>query len=246
LENKAGKKFDIRLVPNSTGIWQSLYIDDIDKDGKPDIMAGNWGLNSKRAAGKDGPLKLYLKDFDKNGRVEQIMTYTKAGNEYTFYAKDELEKAVPELKKYYLTYGEVAGETVQYMFYNLFEGYRELKAEKLASGIFFNKGNMDFKWEAFPFEWQLAPLMALHAAGKDSWIAAGNFTGVMPYEGRHDALSGIHFKYNASKKQFVITNRFNTRGLDVRHVLPFKAGNSNGILFAINNVGIRMAMKPKD
>ena len=49
---------------------------DVNGDGFPDILAGNWGHNSKLWAGKNGPLKLYIKDFDRNGTVEQIMCYT--------------------------------------------------------------------------------------------------------------------------------------------------------------------------
>jgi len=64
--------------------------------------------------------KLYLKDFDNNGAVEQILCYTINGKEYTFLAKDELERSLPVLKKAYLKYSEVAGKTVQYLFYDLF------------------------------------------------------------------------------------------------------------------------------
>ena len=245
LENKSGKKMEARQLPGSTGLWQCIYLDDVDNNGKLDIMAGNWGLNSKLAAGKDGPLKLYIKDFDKNGRVEQIMTYNIGGNEYPFYAKDELEKAVPELKKYYLSYGEVAGKTVQYLFFNLFEGYKEWKAEKLASGIFFNTGSMNFNWTAFPFDWQLAPMMAIQSTGKGQWIGAGNFTGVMPYEGRYDAMAGFLFNYDVAQKQFVIQDRIQTRGLDVRKIVSLKSGNKNELLFGINNKGVSRVELPK-
>jgi len=58
--------------------------------------------------------------------------------------KDELERALPVLKKAYLSYDEVAGKTVQYMFYDLFNNYRELKAETLASACFINDGKGSF------------------------------------------------------------------------------------------------------
>jgi hypothetical protein len=107
-------KFTEHDIPNSTGLWQTIYATDINGDGKLDLLAGNWGHNSKLWAGKNGPLKLYVKDFDGNGTVEQLMCYTVDGKEYTFLAKDELEREMPVLKKYYLTYSEVAGKDVQY------------------------------------------------------------------------------------------------------------------------------------
>lgn len=70
--------------------------------------------------------------------------------EYSFLAKDELERPLPVLKKAYLTYGEVAGETVQYMFYDLFKDYYETKAETLASSVFINNGKGSFSIQPLP------------------------------------------------------------------------------------------------
>jgi hypothetical protein len=126
-------KFTETNLPASTGLWQTVYPTDVNGDGFIDILAGNWGHNTKLYAGKNGPCKLYVKDFDRNGSIEQVMCYTINGKEYTFLAKDELERALPILKKAYLKYSEVAGKTVDYMFYDLFTGYTELKAETLGS-----------------------------------------------------------------------------------------------------------------
>ncbi|MGH2565905.1 MAG: FG-GAP repeat domain-containing protein, partial [Ginsengibacter sp.] len=120
-------------IPNSSGLWQTLYVTDTNGDGYPDMLAGNWGHNSKLYAGKDGPLKLYVKDFDYNGSVEDVLTYTIQGKEYCFLGKDQLEKSLPVLKVQHLTYSEVAGQTVQYLFGDLFTDYNELKAETLSS-----------------------------------------------------------------------------------------------------------------
>lgn len=178
-------------IPASTGLWQSLYATDIDKDGNIDILAGNWGHNSKLWAGKNGPLKLYVKDFDKNKSTEQVMAYTIDGKEYTFLAKDELERALPVLKKAYLTYDEVAGKTVDYMFYDLFKDYISLQAETLGSACFMNRGET-FVRKDLPEDLQLAPVFSfLPVPGdnspRNSYVVGGNFFGTVPYEGRYDA-----------------------------------------------------------
>jgi hypothetical protein len=196
--------FSAADIPNSTGLWQTIKTSDVNGDGLPDLLAGNWGRNSKLWAGKNGPVKMYVKDFDMNGSVEQILCYTVDGKQYTFLAKDELEKALPVLKKAYLRYDEVAGKDVQYMFYDLFKDYREFTAETLSSTCFLNDGKGGFKQITLPDALQVAPIFSFAEAGPiaGGWIAAGNFYGVMPYEGRYDALEPTLFSFNSNTNQF--------------------------------------------
>lgn len=194
--------FTKQQLPASTGLWQTIYATDVNGDGFTDILAGNWGHNSKLYAGKNGPVKLYVKDFDNNGSAEQIMCYSIDGKEYTFLAKDELERALPVLKKAYLTYSEVAGQTVQYMFYDLFKGYKEFKAETLASACFINDGKGNFTKVDLPAALQTAPVMAFASEDGGNIMAAGNFFGTIPYEGRYDALQPTFFRFDKQAKAF--------------------------------------------
>jgi hypothetical protein len=199
-------KFSEHDIPNSTGMWQTVFATDINGDGKMDLLAGNWGHNSKLWAGKNGPLKLYVKDFDGNGTIEQLMCYTVDGKEYTFLAKDELEREIPVLKKYYLTYSEVAGKDVQYMFYDLFKNYIELKAETLTSSCFINDGKGNFTRVDLPNELQQAPVFSFaQLPGTDhfmNFLAGGNFYGTRPYEGRYDALFPTLFSFDRDDARF--------------------------------------------
>jgi len=184
-------------LPASTGLWQTLCVADVNADGAPDLLAGNWGHNSKLWERKNGPLKLYVKDFDNNGKTEQIMAYTVNGEEFPFLAKDELERPLPVLKKAYLTYNEVAGKTVQYILYDLFKEYTERKAEVLSNSIFINNGKDGFGRKDLAKELQLAPVMSFASLGGGKWLAGGNFYGVTPYEGRYDALYPSVFSWNS-------------------------------------------------
>lgn len=202
--NKKGV-FTATDLPQSTGLWQTVVKADVNGDGFEDILAGNWGHNSKLYAGKNGPLKLFVKDFDNNGTIEQVMAYTIDGKEYSFLCKDELERELPVLKKAYLTYSEVAGKTVQYMFYDLFKDYIELKAETLGSCCFINDGKGNFIKKELPEELQLAPVFSFSSfllSGKAGFLASGNFYGVIPYEGRYDAMLPTTFSFDKTNNNF--------------------------------------------
>ena len=204
LNNKG--RFTASDIASSTGLWQTILTADVNADGYADILAGNWGHNTKLFAGKNGPLKLYVKDFDKNGSVEQVMCYTVDGKEYTFLAKDELERPLPVLKKAYLKYSDVAGKTVDYMFYDLFKDYLSLKAETLSSCCFINDGKGNFIRTDLPASCQFAPVFSFVTVSgslNNEFVAAGNFYGTIPYEGRYDALLPTLFSYNKDNKKFV-------------------------------------------
>ena len=189
-------------------------------------------------AGKNGPVKLYVKDFDNNESVEQIMCYTIDGKEYTFLAKDELERALPVLKKAYLQYGEVAGKTVQYMFYDLFKDYVELKAETLSSCCFINDGKGNFTKKDLPYQLQYAPIFSFApsiSGGKGSIIAGGNFYGVIPFEGRYDALLPTVFSFNKASDNFQTAVTIPNVTGEIRDIKNIKTVNGKEILVIARN-----------
>lgn len=189
--NKGGR-FERTVIPNSTGWWQTLFVDDVNGDGNADILAGNWGYNNKFWSGKNGPVKLYVSDFDKNGHTDQLLSYTWQGKEYPFLAKDEMERALPVLKKHYLLYGEYAGLIMKEAFYGFVEMAEPLEARQLGSAVGFGNGKGEFVLTDLPAELQLSPIFSFQkmeskATGLNLYIGGGNFFDVIPYEGRYDA-----------------------------------------------------------
>jgi hypothetical protein len=237
-------KFTETDIPQSTGLWQTIYATDVNGDGYSDILAGNWGHNTKLWAGKDGICKLYVKDFDNNGSLEQILCYTENGKEYTFLAKDELERSLPVLKKAYLNYSEVAGKTVQYIFYDLFKDYIELKAETLSSSCFLNDGKGNFVRKDLPQELQLAPVMSFTNDQNGNLLAAGNFYGVIPYEGRYDALFPTVFSFVKKENKFKISSVLSGINGEMRDAKWLDNNQENKLLMLARNNDSLIFLKP--
>jgi hypothetical protein len=184
--------FKPATVPNSSGMWQTIYIDDANGDGHSDILAGNWGWNNKFHSGKNGPAKLYVSDFDKNGQTDQLLSYTLNGEEYPFLAKDEVERVLPLLKKHYLLYSEYAGVVMKDVFYGWIDTIQPIKCERLGSAVCYGDGKGSFTISDLPAHLQMSPVFSFAKIAADQvkgnmYVSGGNFFDVIPYEGRYDA-----------------------------------------------------------
>lgn len=195
--NKNGA-FEKTTIARSTGWWQTLFVEDVNSDGNLDILAGNWGWNTKFWSGKNGPVKLYVSDFDKNGQIDQLLSYTANGKEYPFLAKDEMERALPVLRKHYLLYADYAGLEMKDAFYGFAEQVKPLEAERLGSAVCYGDGAGGFAITDLPPELQLAPIFSFgkveSVTGENRYISGGNFFDVIPYEGRYDAQAAALFR----------------------------------------------------
>lgn len=204
--NKNGK-FAKKELAASSGLWQTIFVDDVNSDGNPDFIAGNWGWNNKFWSGKNGPAKLYVSDFDKNGQTDQLLAYTENGKEYPFLAKDEMERALPVLRKHYLLYADYAGLEMKDAFYGFVDNMKPLQCERLGSAIAFGDGKGNFSLTDLPQELQLAPVFSFQkiktANGQNSYMAGGNFFDVIPYEGRYDAQPLALFSVANNKITYV-------------------------------------------
>lgn len=244
-------KLEKKELPASTGMWQTIFTDDVDGDGNMDILAGNWGWNNKFWSGKNGPVKMYVADFDKNGKTEQLLSYTLNGKEYPFLAKDEVERPLPLLKKHYLLYAEYAGEEMKDVFYGWIDTIKPLLAERLGSVVCYGDGKGNFVIADLPAPLQLAPVFSFQkieqaAQTGNMYIAGGNFFDVIPYEGRYDAqplaIFGINNKRNITPVEQ--PNLHSVKG-QVRDIKWITGSSSKTLLVARNDASILSFKKSK-
>lgn len=86
-------------LENQLGWWQTVVVADMDKDGDNDLVLGNLGENFYLRANKDAPVKVFIKDFDKNGSIEKIFSHTLNGKDMPVFLKKDITEQLPALKK---------------------------------------------------------------------------------------------------------------------------------------------------
>jgi hypothetical protein len=187
-------------LENSSGWWNCLTIADVDSDGDIDLIAGNTGLNTKNKANVTQPARLYAGDFDNNGQMECVQVYYKTdGKPYPLNLRGDLVTQLPLLKKKFLRYDSYAGKSVEDVLdNNQIEKATKLTVNEAQTCIFLNDGKGHFTKEPLPYMAQLAPVYSilvtdLNKDGIKDMFLGGNFYGLKPEVGRHDASYGVCF-----------------------------------------------------
>ncbi|HLO82343.1 MAG TPA: VCBS repeat-containing protein [Chitinophagaceae bacterium] len=91
------------------GWWNTVEIADLNKDGKPDIIAGNTGTNTQFRVTEKEPLEMFYGDIDSNGIIDPIFSFYIQGKRYPYITRDELLAQVPSFRKRFSSYESYAG-----------------------------------------------------------------------------------------------------------------------------------------
>jgi enediyne biosynthesis protein E4 len=185
------------------GLWQSIYIDDLNGNGMPDLIAGNLGTNTRINATVEQPFRLYVNDFDGDGRSAAIITRYIDGDYYPFDQLDELLAEFRDLGQQVGSYENYSRQTISGLFGDELVNSSEIRnLYEMHSAIFFNNGNGQFEITYLPFEAQTFPVMDVTALSADSdrfkdLILGGNLFDVKPStSGRQDAGYGLMLRYS--------------------------------------------------
>src|SRR5690606_26033694 len=73
---------------NTSGLWNTVQVEDLNGDGLPDIFAGNIGLNTKLNTSPKNQLQLIVNDFDQNGAIEHILVSHEEGKSIPWVMKN--------------------------------------------------------------------------------------------------------------------------------------------------------------
>ena len=191
-----GKSFSVNRIEDSAGWWNCLQVEDFDQDGDNDIVAGNWGLNTRLRATSKEPVDMYIDDFDDNGTEETIITYFYNGRRTLLASKDELGKQLPSIKKRYLSYRDFANADLDEIFHaDKLQSASKKSATMLASVYFKNNGD-DFTAHVLPAATQHSSVNAMisedfNLDGFKDLLLVGNDYEISTQLGRLDASHGV-------------------------------------------------------
>ena len=147
-------------LPAMRGWWYSLAAADFDHDGRPDIIAGNLGLNlfSTSAKSKFG---VYAGDLTGTRSSDVVLTQEIGGVEYPIGGLARLGPTIYTLSVRYATYASFAGVSMKDAFGPALQNALHFQADTFASVFLHNEGGGKFTMAALPSRAQISPVKGI-------------------------------------------------------------------------------------
>jgi hypothetical protein len=184
-------------LPPLRGWWWSLAAGDFDGDGRPDLVAGNLGLNHMYTTSKASRFGVYASDFTGNRTADIVLTQEIDGTEYPFAGLVPLGRELYSLGLRYQSYGSFAQATVRQVFSPAqLQQAVHYQTDSFASVYLRNTGGGTFSLSALPNLAQIAPIraIAVHDVDGDGQldvIVAGNLYDTEANVPKADAGNGL-------------------------------------------------------
>ncbi|WP_373396873.1 VCBS repeat-containing protein [Algoriphagus halophilus] len=190
---------------NSSGLWNCVFVSDVNMDGHPDILAGNHGLNSRLHSDSNSQLRMILNDFDQNGTLDQILSQFENQRTIPWVLKPALLRQLPSLRKQLLTYESYQNKSLEDLFPEaIWANSLILTAGTLETSLWLNDGEGNFKITDLPPEIQSAPVYSITSitreSGKPLLIIGGNQSRIKPELGSQMGSYGWVLKPNGKNE----------------------------------------------
>jgi hypothetical protein len=187
-----------------TGWWRGVTTGDLNNDGRLDIVASNWGLNSPYRASPEQPLVFLYGQWSQPG-VMEILETEYAGS--TLVPRRQfmaLASSMPFLHELFTTHKAYSEANVDQVMGDRLPLSRRIQVTTLASMVFLNTG-AGFAASELPREAQLAPAFSVNIAdfngdGSDDVFLSQNFSALQAESTRLNTGLGLWLQGNRTGK----------------------------------------------
>ncbi|MBI2947301.1 MAG: VCBS repeat-containing protein [Verrucomicrobia bacterium] len=199
-QRRAGALFEVTAefgFSEFTGWWKGVTTGDLDGDGRMDLVASNWGLNSTYQASKERPLAVVYGELARPGIMDVVETDYDAGTGRITPRRQlpSLAASLPFLFEGFASHKSYSEAGLSNVLGDRMILARRAEVRTLATCVFLNRGGR-FEMVELPSEAQLAPAFSVSVAdfdgdGREDVFLSQNFFPMQPEVPRLDAGRGL-------------------------------------------------------
>ncbi|MCW9706365.1 FG-GAP-like repeat-containing protein [Fodinibius salsisoli] len=184
------------------GLWNSIATGDFNSDGKPDIIAANWGENSSYSIKDNATARMYYDDFNGDRRVDIIEAKVDESGSYVPTNKLFDYNSIPLISNQFNSFNAFAQATMQDIFGDNLSRIAFKEVNTFQHMLFTNTGE-GFKADPLPKEAQFSTGFHLGVAdfnndGSEDLFMSQNFFGLPRDVPRLDSGRGLWLRGDGS------------------------------------------------
>ena len=227
------------LPGGKSGLWSAILIQDLDEDGNPELIIGNWGLNSRLKTDASNPVRIYYEDFDNNGSIDPLMTFPVMGEEFPFFSRDELAAQMYKKKALFPSNESFSNAKIQdILSKEELQKAKVLEIQSLETKMYSMKNGV-FEEVALPAIIQASPVQSISAIKKlksFDLLLLGNQINTRLKIGRLDANPGWLLRKDKKGNWSVLDPLFSD--LNMRNNVSSSLTIGNELWIGVPNKGV--------